>query len=276
MSRSGTVPGVTAIADRPPLGELLRDWRQRRRLSQLDLALEAGVSARHLSFLETGRSKPSREMVLGWPRSSRSRCATATACCWPPASRPPTMSGRSRRPRWSPCGARSPRCSPATSRSRPRSSIAGGTSSPRTATSSLFLEGVAPGLLEPPANVLRVSLHPEGMAPRIANLAEWRGHLLDRLRREVSATADARLAALLAELESYPAPAAAAPPRPAHGRHRRPAGAPPRRARELSFFSTVATFGTAVDVTVAELSIEAFFPADAVTAAFLHESLPKR
>ena len=140
---------------------------------------------------------------------------------------------------------------------------------------SLFLEGVAPGLLEPPANVLRVSLHPDGMAPRIANLGEWRGHLLDRLRREVSATADTRLAALLAELESYPAPAAAAPARPATG-----AIAVPlvlrHAGRELSFLSTVATFGTAVDVTVAELSIEAFYPADAVTAAFLHQSLPKR
>jgi hypothetical protein len=112
-------------------------------------------------------------------------------------------------------------------------------------------------------------------APRIANLAEWRGHLLDRLRREVSATADARLAELLAELEALPRPDAQAPPRPAHG-----AIAVPlvlrHDGRELMFFSTVATFGTAVDVTVAELSIEAFFPADAATATYLHESLPKR
>ena len=123
--------------------------------------------------------------------------------------------------------------------------------------------------------MLRVSLHPEGMAPRIVNLAEWRGHLLDRLRREVAATGDERLAALLAEVEGYPRPAASAPPRPPQG-----AIAVPLVLRhggqELSFFSTVATFGTAVDVTVAELSIEAFFPADAVTAAVLHEALPTR
>ena len=128
---------------------------------------------------------------------------------------------------------------------------------------SLFLEGVAPELLEPPANVLRVSLHPDGMAPRIANLAEWRGHLLDRLRREVSA--DRRRRARRAARRARGLPGAArAPPRRGRrsGRHRRPARAPPR-GRELSFFSTVATFGTAVDVTVAELSIEAFFPADA-------------
>ena len=140
---------------------------------------------------------------------------------------------------------------------------------------SVFLDGVAAHLLEPPANVLRVSLHPEGMAPRIVNLAEWRGHLVDRLRREVAATADERLAGLLAEVEGYPRPPASAPPRPAHG-----AIAVPlvlrHGERELSFFSTVATFGTAVDVTVAELSIEAFFPADAITASMLHESLPDR
>jgi hypothetical protein len=139
---------------------------------------------------------------------------------------------------------------------------------------SVFLQGVAPALLEPPANVLRVSLHPDGIAPRIANLAEWRGHLLDRLRREVAATADERLGELLAEIEAYPAPATSAPPRPPHG-----VIAVPLVLRhgesELSFFSTVATFGTAVDVTVAELSIEAFFPADAATAAFLYESLPQ-
>jgi len=139
---------------------------------------------------------------------------------------------------------------------------------------SLFLEGVAPELLEPPANVLRVSLHPDGMAPRVANLAGWRGHLLDRLRREVTATADPRLAELLDELEGYPAPRDSAPARPLQG-----AIAVPlvlrHEGRELSFFSTVATFGTAVDVTVAELSIEAFFPADAETAAFLQQPLPQ-
>ena len=129
---------------------------------------------------------------------------------------------------------------------------------------ALFLEGVASHLLDI-ANVLSVSLHPEGMAPRIVNLAEWRAHLLDRLRREVAATGDERLAALLVD-EGYRAAGESAPR--GAGRDRRPAV---RRddGQELSFFSTVATFGTAMDVTVAELSIEAFFPADAVTARFL-------
>ena len=95
------------------------------------------------------------------------------------------------------------------------------------------------------------------------------------LEREVAATADARLAELLEEVEAYPRPDEAAPPRPPQG-----AIAVPlvlrHGDRELTFFSTVATFGTAVDVTVAELSIEAFFPADSATAGFLHELLPER
>jgi hypothetical protein len=127
---------------------------------------------------------------------------------------------------------------------------------------ALLTEGVAPELLEPPVNVLRVSLHPDGVAPRIANLGEWRRHLLDRLERQISLTGDAALASLLEELTAYPAPEHA----PGE-----PAIAVPLRLRsgagELSFISTVATFGTAVEVTASELSIESFFPADEATAA---------
>jgi MmyB-like transcription regulator ligand binding domain len=136
---------------------------------------------------------------------------------------------------------------------------------------ALFTEGVASELLAPPANVLRVSLHPDGMAPRIVNLGEWRAHLLGRLRRQVAVTADADLAPLLEELRGYPCdqpepevemPGPAEVVVPLRIRH---AGA------ELAFFSTVATFGTPVDVTVAELTIESFFPADAATAAYLRD-----
>jgi hypothetical protein len=133
-------------------------------------------------------------------------------------------------------------------------------------TVAVLTAGVAPELLEPPVNVLRASLHPEGMAPRIVNLGEWRAHLLDRLRRQVAATGSSALAALLAELEGYPGPP---PPEPADHRgdivvalRLRDEG-----GDELSFFSTVATFGTAVEITASELSIESFFPADARTAA---------
>ena len=266
---------MTAVAspERAPLGEQLRDWRRRRRMSQLDLALEAGVSARHLSFLETGRSRPSREMVLRLseelevPLRDRNRLLLAAGFAPAYDERPLDA----------------PELEPV--RRAVAQVLTGHEPFPAAVVDrwwnllaanrnvALFLEGVAPHLLEPPANVLRVSLHPDGMAPRIANLAEWRGHLLDRLRREVAATADVRLGELLAELEGYPAPGASAPPGPAHG-----AIAVPlvlrHDGRELSFFSTVATFGTAVDVTVAELSIEAFFPADATTTTFLRESLP--
>src|SRR5918997_5918158 len=266
---------MTAVADRAPLGELLRDWRVRRRMSQLDLALEAGVSARHLSFLETGRSRPSREMVMRLAEELavplRDRNSLLLAAGFAPAYRERPLEA--------------PEMEPV--RRAVAQVLTGHEPFPAAVVDrwwnlvaanrnvSVFLEGVAPELLEPPANVLRVSLHPDGMAPRIVNLAEWRGHLLDRLRREVAATADARLAELLAEVEAYPHPRDPAPPRPPQGAIAVPLVVR-HGDRELAFFSTDATFGTAVDVTVAELSIEAFFPADAETATYLHQSLPER
>ena len=142
------------------------------------------------------------------------------------------------------------------------------------ASVALLTEGVAPELLEPPANVLRISLHPDGMAPRIANLGEWRAHLLDRLGRQVAAhrrPGPAR-APRRGQRLSRARRAERADARPR--RHRRPP-APARRASASSrFFSTVATFGTAVDITVAELSIESFFPADAATAQALRSYAP--
>jgi transcriptional regulator with XRE-family HTH domain len=267
---------MTAVGDRAPLGVLLRDWRQRRRMSQLDLALEAGVSARHLSFLETGRSKPSREMVLHLaeelevPLRERNRMLLAAGFAPAFDERPledPELEPVRRAVAQVLTGIEP---FPAAVIDRWWNLVAS------NRQIGVFLEGVAPKLLEPPANVLRISLHPDGMAPRIANLAEWRAHLLGRLRRGIAATGDERLAQLLDEVSAYPAPApAAAPQVPPHG-----AIAVPLRIRgddgeELTFISTVATFGTAVDVTVAELSIEAFFPADATTATALQKLLPQ-
>jgi MmyB-like transcription regulator ligand binding domain len=141
---------------------------------------------------------------------------------------------------------------------------------------ALLTEGVAADLLEPPVNALRLALHPAGMAPRITNLGEWRAHILHRLRRQVALTGDPALAALLDELAAYPGPA------PENGAAI-DAGAEivvplllRGGDRELAFFSTVATFGTAVDVTVAELSIESFLPADAATAAAMREFVRAR
>jgi transcriptional regulator with XRE-family HTH domain len=249
-----------------PLGGLLRDWRQRRRLSQLDLALEAGVSARHLSFLETGRSKPSREMVLHLSEQLdvplRDRNQLLLAAGFAPAY--------SERPLDAPDMApvrdaldrilKGHEPYPAVVVDRHWDLAAA------NASVQLFTRLAAPRLLEPPANALRITLHPEGMAPYIRNLPEWRAHLLDRLRRQIAVTSDERLSTLYAELAAYPGGEA---PLAAH----EPGIAVPLRIAidntELAFFSTIATFGTAVDITLAELSIEAFFPADQPTAEHL-------
>jgi transcriptional regulator with XRE-family HTH domain len=249
-----------------PLGTLLRDWRRRRRLSQLDLALEAGVSARHLSFLETGRSKPSREMVLHLSEQLevplRDRNHLLLAAGFAPAFEERAIEA--------------PEMAPV--REALERVLAGHEPYPALVVDrwwnlaaanrsiAMFTDTVPAHLMEPPVNVLRVSLHPDGMASRILNYAEWRAHLLDRLHRQVALTGDDRLAALYAEISEYPGETAEV-----HG----PGGeiAVPLRydadGRELAFFSTIATFGTAVDITLAELSIEAFFPADQPTAAYL-------
>jgi len=135
------------------------------------------------------------------------------------------------------------------------------------AAMGVLVDGVAPELLEPPVNALRLALHPEGVAPRVLNLAEWRAHLLERLERQIAATADPGLRTLREELLGYPAPA----PEPVTVadeivsplRLRAPGG------EELTFISTIATFGTASDITVSGLALESFFPADAATAAHL-------
>ena len=258
---------MPATRDPVPLGTLLREWRQRRRISQFELALDAGVSARHLSFLETGRSRPSRQMVLHLaeqlevPLRERNRLLLAAG--YAPAYAEHAFDA----PELGPVRAALQRVLdahqpfPAVVVDRAWNLVAA------NAGIDLFTRHVDPALLAPPANVLRASLHPDGLAPRIANLAEWRAHLLERLRRQVGVTGDEGLAALLAELEAYPAPPGAA------GHDPSVAIAVPLRFRadggELAFLSTVATFGTAVDVTLAELSIEAFLPADAATAAAL-------
>jgi hypothetical protein len=131
-----------------------------------------------------------------------------------------------------------------------------------------FMAGVAPALLTPPVNVLRLTLHPDGMAPRIVNLSEWRSHLLARLRRQIEVSADSVLADLLKELTGYPSPAHAAEPAPGSV----PFAVPFQLATDagvLSFISTITVFGTPVDVTLSELALESFFPADPATAAAL-------
>ena len=263
---------MSYVAARPAVGALLRDWRQRRRLTQMDLALEADVSARHLSFIETGRSTPSADMVkhlaeqLDVPLRERNELLLAAG--YAPAYGQRDLD----EPEMGPVREALERVLkghepfPAVVVDRHWGMVAANSAIP------LLTAGVAEHLLAPPVNVLRLTLHPEGMAPRIANLPEWRAHLLDRLGRQAVTSGDPALAALHEELAALPG---------GEGGHHAPdlaAGeiAVPLRIRhgdgELRFISTYTTFGTAVDVTVAELSIEAFFPADEATAQALYSA----
>jgi transcriptional regulator with XRE-family HTH domain len=259
---------MTATAERPEVGPLLRDWRRRRRMSQLELALEAGVSARHVSFLETGRSRPSAEMVLQLAETLdvplRERNGLLLAAGYAPAYGQRDLA----EPEMTPVRdaidrvLRGHEPYPAVVVDRHWGLVAANRSVP------LLTAGVSEHLLEPPVNVLRVSLHPEGVAPRIVNLPEWRAHLLDRLGREAVTSGDPALSALHEELAGYQRD------EPGHVPDLAAGGiAVPLRLRsgdaELVFISTATTFGTAVDITVSELSIEAFFPADDATSEFV-------
>jgi transcriptional regulator with XRE-family HTH domain len=262
---------MTPARSQRPVGELLRGWRERRRLSQLELSLQAEISTRHLSFVETGRSAPSREMVLLLAEQlevdlrERNHLLLAAG--------------------YAPVYGESPLEAPemASVRAAVRQILTGHEPYPAVvvdrawnlvdanATVAVFTDGVAPELLEAPANVLRLALHPEGMAPRILNLGEWRAHLLGRLRRQVAVSGDPGLSALLTELRAYP------------GEEQEPAVEIPGAGEvlvplrvthggiELSFLGTIATFGAPLDITLAELSIESFYPADPATASYLRD-----
>jgi transcriptional regulator with XRE-family HTH domain len=254
----------------PAVGDHLREWRQRRRMSQLDLALEAEISARHLSFLETGRSMPSREMILRLAEQlsvpARERNVLLVSAGYAPVFPERGLDHPE-------LGAARAAIEQVLEGHKPFPAFAIDRRWNIVASNGALLpmyEGVAPALMEAPVNALRLSLHPEGLAPRIANLAEWRAHLLARVRQQIDLTADPDLAGLLEELQAYPAP------RPAHGR----AANPPvpgvivpfqlrMAGKVLSFFSTTMVFGTPIDITLSELAVESFFPADADTAAWV-------
>ena len=250
------------------VGEQLRDWRQRRRLSQLALAGDVDMSTRHLSFIETGRASPSRDMLLRIAEQLdvplRERNVLLVAAGFAPVFRERSLDApelqAARKAVDLVLAGHAPY--PALAVDRHWTLIAANDAINR------LLTGVDRKLLAPPVNVLRVSLHPDGLAPRIVNLAEWRAHLLDRLRHQIEVTADPVLAALADELRDYPAPARKSPSANDH------AGVVvPLALRTgdvtLSLFSTTTVFGTPVDVTLSELALEAFYPADAATAEVL-------
>lgn len=249
-------------------GVHLRQWRRQRRLSQLGLASEAGISQRHLSFIESGRAAPSREMVLRLADHLevplRERNALLAAAGYAPTYPIRAMSDPALTAARDAIDlilkAHEPY--PALAIDRHWTMVAANSATGR------FLEGVDAGLLEQPVNVLRLSLHPEGLAPRIANYRQWRTHVFHRLAAQIRQTGDAALSALLGELKSYPVPPGAKP-------HR--GGAPdydgivvPLQIRSehgmLSFISTTTVFGTPVDVVLSELAIETFLPMDGETA----------
>lgn len=251
------------------VGALLRTWRARRRFSQLDLACEADVSTRHLSFVETGRAQPSREMLLrlaerlDMPLRERNRLLLAGGYAPVHSERSLDSAAMTAARQAVEAVLSSHDPFPALAVDRHWRLMAA------NAAVGRLMAGVAPRLLEPPVNVLRLSLDPQGLAPRILNLPEWRHHLLGRLRVEADRSGDQALVALHDELSALPCPVSRTPP-----------GLPslvavplviadPTTGEALRLLSTTTVFGTATDVTLAELTLECFYPADAATRATL-------
>jgi transcriptional regulator with XRE-family HTH domain len=273
---TATAPAPAHRGAPRPFGDYLRHWRQHRRLSQLDLAQEADISARHLSFVETGRSLPSREMVLRLAERLdvplRERNALLVAAGYAPMYRErplddPALSAAKQAVELI---LKSHEPFPALAVDRHWNLVAANRMLP------YLTAGADASLLQGRPNVLRLSLHPGGLAPRIVNLAQWRSHLFERLRQQIQATSDPVLGDLLEELRAYPLPGNADEVR-IEGEHS--GVVVPFRLLSsfgvLSFISTTTIFGTPVDVTLQELAMETFFPADAATGEVLRKLLPQ-
>ncbi|MDX2826044.1 helix-turn-helix transcriptional regulator [Streptomyces ipomoeae] len=272
---SGTAGRPTAPSDRG-VGPLLRAWRERRRVSQLELALRAGSSARHISFVETGRSRPSEEMVLRLAEHLdvpvRERNALLLAAGYAPHYPETPLDDPAM----------------ATLREGVERLIQGYEPYPALVVDAMYdviaanqgiallLDGVPESLLVPPLNAMRLTLHPEGLAPRIHNLRAWRGHLLHQMERQIALHRSEPLRALYEEVAAYPLPPGTPDEEPSDGPGAEASAyfALPLRiehdGRVLSFVSSISTFNTPMDVTVAELAIETLLPADPATVKYLH------
>ena len=262
----------------PPVGTQLRRWRTRRQLSQLDLSVQADISTRHLSYVENGRSLPSREMILRlarWldvPLRERNNLLTAAGFAPMYASRqlddPALAHARqvvemvlSSHEPW-----------PALAVDRHWNIVM------QNSALALLLEGVDSALLESPVNALRLSLHPDGMAPRILNFSAWRGHVLSRLQHQLATSGDPALQALETELAAHPRPPGAIDDKDIVADESRvavPLVLDTSMGR-LTFISTTTVFGTPVEVTLSELALETFFPANEVTASILRRDAEAR
>ncbi|MFK8850269.1 helix-turn-helix domain-containing protein [Streptomyces sp. Ac-502] len=262
-------------SDAPGVGALLREWRVRRRVSQLDLALRADSSARHISFVETGRARPSQEMVLRLAEHLdipvRERNALLIAAGYAPGF-PET-----------------PLDDPSMDalRTGMERLLTGYEPFPALVVDATYhvvaanrgiqamTAGVGAKLLEPPLNAMRITLHPDGLAPRIRNFLEWREHLLTQMQRQLAVMRSAPLRAVYEEVSAYPLPEGGR--ETAAGGGHAPYALPmviEHDGRVLSFISTIATFNTPMDVTVSELALETFLPADPETAGHLRTWLP--
>lgn len=269
LTQDGPPDGDSSAGD---AGALLRGWRERRGLSQLELALQADSSARHISFIETGRSRPSQAMVLKLAEHLdvpvRERNALLLAAGYAPSFR------------------ETPLDDPAMAEVRqglerlvtahePFPALAMDGNYHVVAANSgimMFLDGLPERLLAPPLNAMRLTLHPEGLARKIRNLPEWRAHLLQQMDRQLSLLRSPALRELYEEVAAYP-PAEGAGDEVTETVAGHPPFALPLRieheGRVMSFMSTVSTFNTPMDVTVSELALETFLPADPETGEYL-------
>ncbi|MFF2100462.1 helix-turn-helix domain-containing protein [Streptomyces sp. NPDC058202] len=269
-------PGAAGSSSAPAesgVGPLLRGWREQRRVSQLELALRAGSSARHISFVETGRSRPSEEMVLRLAEHLdvpvRERNALLLAAGYAPHYPETPLDDPS-------MDALREGVERLIQGYEPYPALVVDATYDVLAANrgiAMLLEGVPEHLLVPPLNAMRLTLHPEGLAPRIRNLRAWRDHLLAQMDRQIALRRSKPLRALYEEVAAYPVPDA----EPAGDEE--PLGAVPPFAlpmrieyegRVLSFISSIATFNTPMDVTVAELAVETFLPGDSATVKYLH------
>lgn len=264
---------MTTAVSASGVGPLLRRWREERRISQLELALRADSSARHISFVETGRSRPSEDMVL----------RLAEHLDVPVRERNSLLLAAGYAPRY----AETPLSDPAMEALREGMErllqgyepypalVVDGTYNVLAANRgiAMLLEDLPEHLLAPPLNAMRITLHPEGLAPRICNLAEWRGHLLRQMERQIAPARSDALRSLYDEVAAYPLPEGGDERSVAAVEAPYPYFALPLRiehdGRILSFVSSISTFNTPLDVTVAELAIETFLPADPATVAYL-------
>ena len=262
---------MSSAQSQPEVGSLLRQWRERRRVTQLELALDAGISARHLSFVETGRSKPGREMLLRAleqlevPLREQNRLLLA-------AGHAPAYPERSfEDPDLAPVRdaldliLSSHEPYPAVAVDRAWNMVA---ANPAMLALAAAVE-IDPALLEPPINVIRVGLHPRGLGPLFVNLGAWHAHWLQRLEHQLTTTGDERLAALIDEVAGYPVPESEAASE-ATAEMLGPVRVRTRDGGELAFFGMFASFDTPFEVTTSELAVELLFPADRTTAERLH------